>query len=162
MATTPARPVDTTDRRIELYVRSLTSRTRDGVVERVVEGLRRRRSAGAIDSFTVRIWGERVGLSTTAVDTDRGQDVLERIATFRRWASRNRVSLAPFFESTQTTSRVTGEAYTTLRLPVIAMAEYRGTEVVLVSPHEGTDGVCTVEDHLDRLGDRPGAAADAT
>lgn len=137
--------------RVELNVRSLASRTETGVQERAVELLDRLEREGALASYTVRVWGERVGLSTTAVETNRGQELLERIGTYRGWANRNGVSLEPFFESSATTSRITGEEYTTLRLPVIAMAEYEDGEVVHVTPHENEGGVSTVDDRLDRF-----------
>lgn len=60
-------------------------------------------------------------------------------------------SLDPFFDSRVTTSRVTGEEYTTLRLPMVVMAEYEDGDVVHVTPHETDGSVRTVEDRSDRL-----------
>lgn len=136
--------------RIELNVRSLASRTDSGVQERAVGLLERLHTRGEV-RFSVRVWGERVGLSTTAVETTCGQDLLERVGAYRGWANRANVSLEPFFESRATTSRITGEEYTELRLPVLAMAEYEDDEVVYVTPHEDGGQVRSVADRLDRL-----------
>lgn len=143
----------TTGRRVELYVRSLASRTGEGPQERAIDRLRRFDAEGTVDSFGVRVWGDRVGLSTTAVDTPRGEDILGRIGTFRAWATRNGVSLDTLFEARETTSRITGEEYAILRLPVLLMAEYAGSDLDHVSPHERDGTVRTVDDRLDALGD---------
>lgn len=139
----------TASRRIELYVRSLASRT--GRQERVIETLRRLEAAGDIDEFDVHIWGREVRLSTTAVDTACGQDVLDTVAEFREWASETGVSLDCAFENRSSASRITGEEYTSLRLPVAAMAEYEGKEIRSVTPHEHDGTVQTVENRLSEL-----------
>ncbi len=141
----------TTDRRVELHVRSLASRTGDSVRERAIGLLGRLEAEGEIASFAVRVWGERVGLSTSAVGTDRGQEVLERIGAFRAWAGRNGASLDPFFRSGAADSRLTGEEYATLRLPVAVLAEYEGDSLVHVTPHERDEVVHTVDDRLDTI-----------
>jgi len=150
----------TADRRVELNVRSLASRTGDGVQERAVEALRRLEADGAVASFAVRVWGEQVGLSTTAVETERGQEVLERVGAFRAWANRNGVSLEPFFDARATTSRITGEEYTVLCLPVAAMAEYEGGDLAYVTPHEDDGVVRTVGGRLDVLSEQGVERAD--
>jgi len=153
--------MDTTDgragarsRRVELFVRSLASRTGDGPQERAIERLRRLEEAGDVATFRVRVWGRQVGLSTTAVETDRGRDILGRVGAFRDWARRHDVSLAPFFDSNVTASTITGEEYATLRLPVVAMAEFDGDRLVYVTPHEADGTVHTVADRLEGLGRR--------
>lgn len=146
--------VRTPGRDVELHVRSLSSRTGQELRERAIEVLDGLESAGAIDSFTVDVWGERVSLSTTAVETARGRQVLDRVGTFRAWANRNGVSLEPFFDAHATTSRITGEEYTTLCLPVATLAEYENDTLVYVTPHETDGSVHTVQDRLDILAER--------
>ncbi len=155
------------DRRVELCVRDLSSRTGHETRERAIGLLGSLDDAGVLDSFSVRVWGREVGLSTTAVETGRGEEVLERVGTFRRWATRTGVSLEPFFDARATTSRITGEEYTTLRLPVAALAEYENDDPVYVTPHEDHGTVRTVADRLDRFeqgldssGDRAGHERD--
>lgn len=150
MAMTLDQRVGLVDRRIELCVRSLTSRT-DRAQGQAIDRLRRLEATGAIDGLSIRIWGEEVALSTTAVETDRGRDILQRVGAFREWAAHNDVSLSPFFESREKTSRITGEEYATLRLPTLVMVEYADGDVVHVAPHEGDSGVYTVEDRLASL-----------
>jgi hypothetical protein len=135
--------------RVELYVRSLASRT--DRQERVIEALRRLENTGDICSFQLTIWGEAVGLSTAAVETDRGREVLDTVAAFREWADREGVSLDCAFENRAVTSQLTGEEHATLRLPKMAMAEYEGDEVLSVTPHERDGAVRTVRDRLTTL-----------
>ncbi|MFT4923701.1 MAG: hypothetical protein ACI8XM_002931 [Haloarculaceae archaeon] len=143
-----------TTRRVELYVRSLASRTGEGPQERAIDCLRQFDTGGFVDSFTIRVWGNQIGLTSTAVETDRGADILDRIGAFREWASRNDVSLEAFFDSRETESHLTGESHTSLRLPVLVMAEYEGDDVAYVTPHERDDTVHTVDDRLDELGEQ--------
>jgi hypothetical protein len=148
MATTLDQRVGFVDRRIELCVRSLASRTGKGIQEQAIDRLQRLETTGELDALSVRIWGEEVALSTTATETERGRAILQRVGAFREWAAHNDVSLAPFFEPREKTSRITGEEYATLRLPVLVMAEYVDGDIVHVAPHRRDSGVYTVEDRL--------------
>ena len=81
------------ERRFELNVRSLAPRTKGGTQERALGLLDRLDEDGTAESITVRVWGERVALSTTAVETDRRREVLDRVGAFRDWANRAGVRL---------------------------------------------------------------------
>jgi len=151
METDTARRSGPADRRIELYVRGLTSRPGRETRERAVTLLERLDAAGTIATFTVRVWGQEVGLSTTAAETERGRDILDRVGAVRRWANRNDVSVEPFFDGRAATSGITGEEYTTLRLPVAVLAEYADGDLAYVTPHEDCGTVRTVQDRLDHL-----------
>lgn len=151
----------TTAPEAELYVRSLASRT--GCQERVIKQLQSLADKGSLESVTVHVWGEEVGLSTTAVETASRRSILDTIGTFRSWADANDVSLVQFYEERTRVSGLTGEEFTTLRLPVLTLAEYQDGELVSVTPHERKSGVRTVEDRLEMLAttmaDATGASA---
>lgn len=151
METDTGRRPHPADRQVELYVRGLTSRNGRETRERAVTLLERLDAAGIIATFSVCVWGQEVGLSTTAVETERGQEILDRVGAIRGWASRNDVSVEPLFEGRTTTSEITGEEYTRLRLPVAVLAEYEDDAIVSVTPHEDCGTVRTVEDRLDQL-----------
>lgn len=151
METDTARRSGPADGRIELYVRGLTSRPGRETRERAVTLLERLDAAGTIATFTVRVWGREVGLSTAAAETERGRDILDRVGAVRRWANRNDVSVEPFFDGRAATSEITGEEYTTLRLPVAVLAEYADGDLAYVTPHEDCGTVRTVQDRLDHL-----------
>lgn len=146
----------TQQRRAELYVRSLSSRT--GQQDDFIEQLRRLSGEGTIASFDVCVWGERVPLSTPAADTMRGQEILDTIARLRQWGRESGASLEPFFTTRETDSTITGETYATLRLPAVLLAERVDGRLVCVRPAERDGTVLTIEDRLETLlaRDRPG------
>lgn len=146
----------TEQQRVELYVRSLSSRT--GQQDDFIEQLRRLSGKGTIASFAVCVWGERVPLSTLAADTARGQEILDTIARLRQWGRENGASLEPFFTTRETDSTITGETYATLRLPAVLLAERVDGRLVCVRPAERDGTVLTVGDRLETLlaHDRPG------
>lgn len=140
--------------RVELFVRSLSPSEARNPVDSQLQRLRTLRTNEDVADLSVSVWGREVGLSSTAVRTDAGEFVLERVAAFREWADRRGVSLEPFFESREVRSELTGEEYATLVLPVSCMAEYEDGRLVHVAPHAADDAVCTVADRIDRLEER--------
>ena len=142
---------------VELYVRSLASRT--GQQERIIERLHRLESAGVVESADVQVWGEAVELSTVAAETERGQELLETVSRFRDWAARNGASLDGPFLNRETESLLTGRSHTTLRLPAVAMAEYEGEEIRAVTPHRRDGTVRTVQERVETLATETDRAA---
>lgn len=138
----------TETRRVELHVRSL-SEARNPASEHL-DRLRALADRGEID-LSVSVWGREVGLSTAARETDAGQYVLDRVASFREWADERDVSVEPFFRTRQVHSTVTGESYATLVLPVSCLAEYRDGSLVHVAPYTTENAVHSVADHVSRL-----------
>lgn len=136
----------TGDRRLELYVRSLS-----GGDPTASEHARRVRNLAARDRVaeaTVLVWGEEVGLSTTAFRTRVGKCILDRVAGFRAWAGERGGSMTPFFDARTVTGTVTGETYSSLRLPVSCLAEYEDGDLVHVAPYRAGSTTCTVAERL--------------
>ncbi len=140
------------DRRLELYVRSLSGgNAAGGDHARRVRELDR---SGRVDAGTVVVWGDEVGLTTTAFRTRVGKCIVDRVAAFRAWAADRGGTMAPFFETRSVTGEITGESYTAVRLPVACLAEYEGDELVHVAPYRAGDADCTVGERLGYLEDR--------
>jgi hypothetical protein len=142
-------------RTLELFVRSLASGEDSGPAH--AQRVRALAAAGDVREASITVWGEEVGLSTTAIRTPMGKAILDDVAALRSWVDERDVTMVPFFESRQVTADVTGEAYTALRLPVSCLAEYVDGELVHVAPHTDGTSVCTVDDRLQRLESGDGA-----
>ena len=146
------------DRRLELYVRSLSGGTAAG--EKHARRVRELDRRGRVESGSVVVWGEEVGLTTTAFRTRVGKCIVDRVASFRAWAADRGGTMAPFFETRSVTGDVTGESYTAVRLPVACLAEYEGDDLVHVAPYRAGDADCTVGDRLQSLADRTASPPD--
>lgn len=143
-------------RRLELYVRSLSAA--DAPADDQARRVRALADEGRVADASVLVWGQEVGLSTAALRTRLGKAILDRIGTFRAWAAERDASMGPFFTARTVTGTVTGESYSTLRLPVSCLAEYVGEELVHVAPHRDASRTVTVADRLRVL--EPPAAED--
>jgi hypothetical protein len=137
------------ERRLELYVRSLSAGA--AAAADTAERVRSLATAGQVAGADVVVWGEEVGLSTTAFRTGEGKYILDRIATFRAWVDERGATMTPFFEARSVNGTITGEAYTSIRLPVACLAEYADGELVHVAPYRAGDGTCSVDDRLQYL-----------
>jgi hypothetical protein len=134
---------------VELYVRSLSSRT--GRTERVVDHLRQLDASGEVADLSVTVWGEAVDLGSMAAQTPRGQAILETVTAVRDWADERGASVEPFFHRRETHSTITDETHTTLQLPSLLLVERVGDELVRVTPHDDDGTVWTVTDRLEVL-----------
>lgn len=144
-------PPDTSDRHVELYVRSLSypnTFRRGGCV---VDRLERLESAGVISGFDVTVWGRELVISGTTARTETGRRLLDRFEAFRRWTERAADAAGSVFEVRRVESEVTGDEYTSVVFPVTVMAEFVGDELAHVTPCSEGDGVCSVDDRLDTL-----------
>lgn len=148
------------ERRAELWVRSSTPVGLERVCRESVDRLEALVLDGILSDYSVRMWGKAVGTTTTAARTERAQEVLDTVASFREWASERDRELTPYFRTREATSAVTDESYTVQVLPVCALAEYRGDELAFVAPSTRGDAHCSVQDRIEALanGTRSGAA----
>lgn len=137
--------------RVELCVRSLCPGAVNDQQERVIERLDRLAAAGAITGYDVVVWGARVAFDSASARTDAGERALERYERFRRWAVENDRSIRPGFELRSVDVRTTGESYTAVVFPALALAEYVDGEVEHVAPCTEGDRRHTLRDRLDDL-----------
>lgn len=154
-------------RTVELYVRSLAPRGSQDRQDRIVECLEALEARGAIESFSLHVWGTRIDPNSATARTDAGQFVRRRVAAFTAWADRTGRSTGPFFEVETVESTITDEVRTTMTLPTVTMAEFVDGDVAFVTPCVDSSGgtTDTIEDHLEALApDEEGdiAAAGAT
>jgi hypothetical protein len=152
---------DTTQRTVELYVRSMSPDGAQNRQEQVIERLQRLDREDEIADFSVVVWGKQISRESAAASTDEGTYILNRVAEFKQWALSNNVSLDAFYQRRRVENELTGEAYTTLTLPVMGLAEYEDGELVHVAPCTEGDVVTRIVDRLDSLEtDAPSAEAD--
>jgi hypothetical protein len=136
-------------RRLELFVRSLAPAR--GPAADHARRVRALATADRVAAADVYVWGEEVGLSTTAFRTPVGKCVLDRVAAFRGWAAERDATMEPFFEARDVRGTVTGESYATLRLPASCLAEYVAGDLVHVAPIRDGSRTVTVGDRLAAL-----------
>lgn len=142
---------DTGVPRVELYVRSLAAETA-ARQERVAADLAALSERGAVDDYTVRVWGREI----TAVGD---HPLTDRVDAFRAWAAEMDVELVGFEERAK--GSLVDEERPVLALPTMALAEYRDDELACVTPYRCGRRVVTVRDRLDAMApdDRDAAAA---
>lgn len=140
---------------VEVYVRSLSP---EGTPEQqaLFDQLDTISGQGVIDYWTVHVVGKEV-CPDTATGTQPGQFICERIQQFKEWAEQNDMSFGSFFEQKQVTSEITDEAYETMDIPTVTLAEFddRGT-LQFVTPCSDGETHHTPASRLDELMDRGG------
>lgn len=139
----------TTVPEVELYVRSLASRS--GCQRRMMTQLQALDASGDVDGVDVRVWGSEVCISEHPVETESRREILNTVGAFREWADRNGVSMEQCYENRTRVADRTGEEFTTLRLPVLALAEYEDGELAWVTPHERDGRTQTVAERVEKL-----------
>lgn len=135
---------------VKLFVRSLAPEGAEERQRAVIERLERLEADGRIGGFVVIIWGKKF-CPATADRTEIGRLSRRFLSEFDEWSARTKLSVAPFFEVKNSYSAVTDESKTAIVYPLLALAEYDGTELVHVSPCRGSSENCSVEDHLNAL-----------
>jgi hypothetical protein len=133
---------------VELWVRSLARPAVCRQQSDLVSRLDRLADRDVIGGFDVRVWGREMVLSSGTVRTAPGRRFTNRYERFRRWADHRDASIEPFFERKDVASDITGEEFTVVVFPVVALAEFDGDEVVHVAPCDRETGVVTVQERL--------------
>ena len=135
----------------ELYVRSLAPR---GVMDRqqaVLDSVATLAARETLTDYRVYVCGSEIPATPAETTTEFGEYLLERTAVFAAWADRNGYSLGTLFERRSVHSSLTGQHRETLVFPVMALAEYVGTDLRFVAPCSADDETVTVHDRLAEL-----------
>jgi hypothetical protein len=132
--------------RLELFVRSSVPAAARDPQSAVRERLRALEDDGDVEAATVRTWEKRV-----PVDAGNERDSHRIYAAFADWARGRGVSLAPFFDTRECHSSITGESHTALVLPMMSLAVHEGDRLSAVFPHADEDRSYTVREALDAL-----------
>lgn len=134
---------------IELYVRSLSSGT--GVqVEGMIDHLETYVTDGAIDDYTVMVWGSRVSTDPAIARTDAGAAIREQVVEFKQWATECGATLEGGFERETVHSAITGETHEFISLPSVALACRRDGELEWVVPSTAGEATAPVTP-MDRI-----------
>lgn len=130
--------------RADLFVRCDLPKPARQCRQTIEERLERVASAGGLEDYSVSSWAKRVPLDS---DTEE----MECYEEFRRWATDEDVTLAPFFDTRECYSMTTGEKRRELVLPVLCLAIYDDDELVYVAPHATASTTATIPDCVDQL-----------
>jgi len=136
----------TTQRRVELYVRSLapcgTSTEQNEVVERLHDLDRR----DVVDDVDLTVWGDPVCLDGASATVGTGRQVADRVREFYGWCADGPTSLDPFFTWSTVESSLSGDSFRRVVLPQRCLALYDDGQLLEVYPRQ-VDG--TVESLAD-------------
>lgn len=136
---------------VELWVRSLGHPSVFQAQSDIATRVARLEAGDMVNHAEVEVWGRELVLSATTARTEPGRRFMNRLTRFREWAERNGATLEPYFDISTTTSEFTDEEYTVVDLPVYALAEFDGTDLIHVSPCAVDGEVRTVDDRLSTL-----------
>ncbi|GAB3684770.1 hypothetical protein GCM10028857_14220 [Salinarchaeum chitinilyticum] len=123
-------------------------------IDAKVATLRTAEHENRIDSLLLRSWPGDVAL----VEDTPHPEVLEQYERFERWADAAGVSLAPAFQTRETTSLASDRTVERLVTPSICLACYDGDQLVGVFPHTDDETTHTVPEVIAalRTGSLPG------
>lgn len=135
---------------LTLYVRSLAPSDHRKQQQKIVQRLNQLETDGLVDSYTVEVWGDQLPVSA-AEQTAVGRELRHLVDTFHTWAADHDVSIESFFPREPVRSELTGETYTRIGLPTMALAEYVDDELQCFSPYSDGETVRTVSMHIESL-----------
>lgn len=138
---------------VELYVRSFAPGSSHGLQDAVVGRLQELVESGRLDGMRLHVWGDSISPESAAASTAAGQFVLDRVSTFVAWARANGFTPRSCLRATDVCSTLADVEYTAIRFPQILLAEFRGGELLFLSPCGDTVRSVAVLDHLDALSD---------
>lgn len=141
----------TPPRTVELWIRSFVP-VATPRCERALECVRDLEAEGVLDDVEVGVWGREFARTTLSHRVPQLEVIHRRLEAFEAWAETTDRDLEPFFTRRHVESEITGEQHVRWRLPVLALAEFTGGELVHVAP-------CTVDDRSVDVFDRLEALA---
>ena len=145
---------------VELYVRSLAPRGALDRQQSAVQLIEQLAGEGRLSTYSVHVCGREIPATPGETTTDFGAFLLNRVAVFSMWADRNGYSLGRLFDRRTLDSTITDEHRETLVMPVMALAEYEGTDLRFVAPCSVDGTSLTVRHRLNEL--HAGEHRDAT
>lgn len=136
---------------IEVFVRSLAPVGAGRPQETVVRTLERLTDRSTVDDYRVTVCGKEVPADRDQAATAFCERLLNCVEAFEAWAERNDRDLNGVFDRKETHSSITGNDRVCRVVPVLAMAEYEGTDLRFVAPSAGEAGQVSVVDRLEEL-----------
>ncbi|MFB6179504.1 MAG: HTH domain-containing protein [Halorientalis sp.] len=135
-------------RRLELYLRDETRGLAGPQQDALIETAEALALTPAIDTVEIYEWPRKLAVEGHGPTDDRTLDVFNQ---FSQWARDHGVQLHPAFSTRTCYDWETGNRYTALVLPVMALAVFEDDELVAVYPHTDGETRQTVFDGLDAL-----------
>lgn len=136
---------------VELYVRSLSPQGAADRQETVIDRLAALEEQGAIEAFSLIVWGPRFAPGSAAARTTTGRELGRRIDAFERWVAAAKKPDELAFECREVHSLVTDEKREEVVLPVLCLAVYQGETLRCVSPWRATRTTHSIDDCLDAI-----------
>lgn len=145
-----------------VYVRSLSPPLGARQAQEVVlERLQALEDAGTFDAVELEVVGEQLCTESVATELETTESVLDHVGDIREWTNCE-CAAADVFEERTIHSRITGEAYETLRTPRVLLTVSVDDRMVGVFPCLAADTCVSVVDYLDLLADRTGSGREDT
>lgn len=142
---------DTTERRVELYVRSLAPCGTSTEQNEIVERLRDLEQRDVVDHVDLAVWGDAVCLDGASATVGTGRRIADRVREFHDWCGDGRASLEPFFTWSSVESSLSGDSYRRVVLPHRCLAVYDGDQLAEVYPRQADGAVESLADGLRSL-----------
>lgn len=141
-----------TSARIDVYVRSLLPPpgAKDAQNETLAR-LREAVEAGPIADLSVHVWGERLCVCDSCLDTEAGRNWLDTVREFERWGDDYGAAVGSYFEHTSLTASLTGETYRGIVPPRLTAALYVDGSLQGVFPTRFESEAYTVRDFAETI-----------
>lgn len=139
---------------LELFVGSLGSSTVFERQEQYLDRLERLRTAGAIDSYGVTVWGDGIVPGSNSAHSSPGRDIVHRLLLLRQWCHLNDADANELF---QRPSQIgTADRVRPVELMPLVLCEFRGTRLQFATPYADDTRSVAVREHLDALDGQSG------
>lgn len=135
----------------ELFVRSLAPYATRQTQERLIDRLADLRSAGVLDSVSIRVWGDAVRTDGTARNLGDDDTAVDRITEFFSRASDAPWSVSRYFRIVSDVGLEEGESRRRIAPPHRCLSIRRDGELAAVFPCDVADDRYTPEDVLASL-----------
>lgn len=139
----------TKETHIELYVSSLGTSAEFEAQNRYIDRLEALVKTGAIDSYSVTVWGDGISPDTQSAHTDDGREILHRLLTLQQWCHLNDADERALFDIKGDT--VSGKSVRNVAIEPIIACEFTGSRLQFATPYADDDRTVSIEDHLDTL-----------
>jgi len=141
----------TTQRRVELYVRSLAPCGTSTEQNEIVERLRDLERRDVVDDVDLTVWGDAVCLDGASATVGTGTQVADRVREFYSWCADGPASLDPFFTWSTVESSLSGDSFRRVVLPQRCLALYDDGQLQEVYPRQVDGAVESLADGVRSL-----------
>jgi len=127
-------PSSDTALRAEIFVRSLAPVSRKRTQDELVDKLECLVETGGLTDVDLLVWGDSVCTAGPLSEVGSGERIVDAIGEFYALAAGSRISMAPFFHTSEVSAELTGESFHRIIPPRQCVALYDESELVAVFP----------------------------